>query len=119
MADAIFKVRMLTKFIASRSIQGISIGSALASVPLDQNFVIPQSNPNYLSNAAAALLAADGNTLISVQPLAHCTAGGPYTAWVRYPDSVLNGDGIVGAHGGSAMSSLGGALRAGNVERFS
>jgi hypothetical protein len=83
----------------------------LATVPIPSGFTVPTDN----DNASAAFLAADGRTVVSTQPLARCTAGGPATSYIRYPDADLYGDGIAGAHGGSGMSSLGGSIRVGEL----
>lgn len=83
----------------------------LATIPMPADFLVP----NATSNNSAAFLAADGRTLIQTQPLARCDAGGVATSLVRAPDGDLYGDGIVGAHGGSGLSSVGGALRVGEL----
>lgn len=83
----------------------------LATVPMPDDVVVP----NATSNNSAVFLAADGHTLIQTQPLARCDAGGIATSLVRVDDADLFGDGIVGAHGGSGMSSMGGALRVGEL----
>lgn len=86
-------------------------GTVYATVPIPNGYTNPSSN----NNLASAVLAADGRTLVNVQPLTRCTAGQPATAIVRWPDSDLYGDGIDGAHGGSGMSSIGGTLRVGEL----
>jgi hypothetical protein len=83
----------------------------LASVPIPQGFVVPSSG----TNASTAILAANGHTLIQVQPLARCAAGGFATSLVRFTDVEITGDGIVGAHGGSGMSAIGGTIRLGEL----
>ncbi len=82
-----------------------------AQAPVPRDFLLPSNN----HNMAAGILMPDGRTIVNVQPLTRCEAGGPATAIVRYPDSDLYGDGIAGARGGSGMSSIGGALRAGEL----
>ncbi len=79
---------------------------------MPDGFLIPSSG----NNNSAAILDTDGHTLIQVQPLTRCSAGGIATSIVRYPDGDLYGDGIQGAHGGSGMSSLGGTLRLGELK---
>jgi hypothetical protein len=83
----------------------------LATVPIPAGYVLPSDN----KNQSAAILAADGRTVISPQPLARCTAGGPATSIVRYPDQDLYGPGVQGSHGGSGMSALGGSIRIGEL----
>lgn len=86
-------------------------GGALTSVPMPSDYVVPNS----LGNLGAAFLMNDGHTIRQLQPLARCTPGGHGTALVTFPDVDLFGDGIRGAHGGSGMSSIGGALRMGEL----
>ncbi len=88
-----------------------SSAMVLATVPMPNDFIVM----NDTRNDAAAFLAADGRTVIQVQPLARCSAGGVATSLVRAPDVDLYGDGIEGAHGGSGLSSIGGTLRAGEL----
>jgi hypothetical protein len=85
--------------------------NVLATVPMPDDFLVP----NLTTNAAAAFLLPDERTIVQVQPLARCSAGGIGTALVRAPDGDLYGDGIEGAHGGSGLSTLGGALRVGEL----
>lgn len=82
-------------------------------VPMPTNYVVPSSN----ANSGAAFLAADGRTVIQMQPIARCTAGGPGTALVALAEWKVDlyGDGIRGAHGGSGLSSLGGSIRVGEL----
>ncbi len=92
-------------------------GSALVTgVPIPTDFV---TDPGYLGdtpNHAAAILLADGDTLVQTQPLHRCETGGPAVSQYLYAeDSLRNGTGIAGAHGGSRMSSLGGAIRLGEL----
>ncbi|MDD7968798.1 RICIN domain-containing protein [Actinomycetospora lemnae] len=83
----------------------------LARAPIPSGYVLPSDN----KNQSAAILAADGRTIISPQPLARCRAGGPATSYVRYPDQDIYGPGIEGSHGGSGMSALGGSIRIGEL----
>lgn len=84
-----------------------------ARVPIPTNYTNPSSN----NNMASGILLANGRTIVNVQPLTRCAAGGLATSIVRWPDSDLYGDGIDGAHGGSGMSSVGGALRVGEMRK--
>ena len=96
-------------------------GSAQASNVILSDIPIPDSfsTLGYLGNTpnmAAALLSADGDTLVQTQPFHRCGAGGLATSQYVFPqDSLRNGTGIAGAHGGSAMSSLGGTVRLGEL----
>lgn len=81
------------------------------SVPMPANFINPHDN----TNEGAVFLMPDKRTLVQVQPLARCTAGGPATSIVRYPSVDLYGEGATGAHGGSGLSVLGGTIRLGEL----
>lgn len=92
-------------------------GTALVTgVPIPEGFV---TDPGYLGatpNHAAAILMADGDTLVQTQPLHRCSPGGPAVSQYVYgQDSLRTGSGIPGAHGGSRMSSIGGTLRLGEL----
>jgi hypothetical protein len=88
-------------------------GQLMATLPIPADFVIPQEGgtPNY----SAAILMPDGRTIQQNQPLQRCKAGGYATTFVNYPSVDLCGDGILGAHGGSGLSSIGGTLRLGEL----
>jgi hypothetical protein len=49
--------------------------------------------------------------------MSRCAAGGPvtFTAGDIFPDVDLYGDGIMGSHGGSGLSALGGTIRVGEL----
>lgn len=82
-------------------------------VPMPSDYIVPNDN----NNSGAAFLAADGRTVVQMQPIARCSAGGPGTALVA-PAAWrvdLYGDGILGAHGGSGLSTLGGTIRLGEL----
>jgi len=82
-------------------------GPALASVPIPTNFVVPSDG----HNDALAVLMPDGQTVLQGQPFARCAAGGVGTVLAPTPADNLYGNGILGAHGGSGLSSLGGTIR--------
>jgi hypothetical protein len=86
-------------------------GGQLVSVPMPSDFVVPNSN----TNESAAFLQSDGRTLVQVQPLARCAAGGAATSMVKFPSVDLYGDGAAGAHGGSGLSAIGGSIRVGEL----
>ncbi len=88
-----------------------STGGQLVSVPMPGDYVVPNSN----TNESSVFLQADGRTLVQVQPLARCAAGGPATAIVKFPSVDLYGDGATGAHGGSGLSAIGGSIRVGEL----
>jgi hypothetical protein len=80
-----------------------------ATVPIPSDFLVPSN----AYNMASAILGADGRSIYQFEPFAHCTNGSPATALVMDPSGTVDlyGDGILGAHGGSGMSALGGTLR--------
>ena len=90
----------------------------LKGLPVPPSFV---TDPDYLGatpNQAAAVLLADGDTLIQTQPMHRCQVGGPLISQYLFAqDSLRNGNGIAGAHGGSQMSSVGGTVRLGELVR--
>ena len=90
-------------------------GGVLANVPIPANFVVPNSR----NNNAAAILAADGRTIIQTQPFTRCVAGGEATSWGAFLPVDLYGSGITGAHGGSGLSSVGGTIRLGELRPLS
>ncbi len=92
-------------------------GQRLAGgLPVPPDFV---TDPGYLGatpNHAAAVLLPDGDTLFQTQPMHRCSPGGPLISEYLFDqDSLRNGSGIAGAHGGSRMSSVGGAIRLGEL----
>ena len=81
--------------------------------------VVTDCVPN---NNGAGVLMPDNVTLIQMQPLYVPKAGGPIIAWYHngapqpFPWEVsILGDGALGAHGGSGLSSFGGAVRLGEL----
>jgi chitodextrinase len=84
-------------------------GGLLIQVPMPANFVVP----SVLNNNGAAFLLADNRTIIQTQPLARCIAGGPATSVIKFDSVDIYGDGRLGGHGGSALSTVGGTIRIG------
>lgn len=81
--------------------------------------VVPDSTQSSTPNNAAAFLQPDGKTLIQMNPLARCKAGGPVYGYSTpgQPRSFesIYGMGITGGHGGSGLSSIGGTIRLGEL----
>jgi hypothetical protein len=74
------------------------------------------------NNNGAGVLLPDDRTLVQMQPLYVPKAGGPIIAWWHtgapqpFPWHVdILGDGNLGAHGGSGLSSFGGTIRQGEL----
>ena len=88
-----------------------ALGPSAMTAPIPSSLIIPSDGANY----ALAVLMPDRHTIRQTQPLAHCTAGGPFTSWVVFDNADLFADGIQGAHGGSGLSSIGGTIRVGEL----
>lgn len=87
-------------------------GSTLEQVPIPDGFIVESSG----RNSGAAILKGDGRTLRNVIAFARCASAGPAT----YFDGTVNaadlyGDGILGTHGASNLSILGGTIRLGEL----
>ena len=93
-------------------------GGALFTAPIPADFVVPgshQGSPDGdTPNAAAAILAADGHTIIQTQPFARCAGQSP-TSHYMFRSEDLYGIGETGSHGGSGLSALGGTVRLGEL----
>ncbi len=89
----------------------IPTGGLLLEAPIPADYVVPHGP----DNSSAAVLAADGRTVLQMQPLARCKHGGPATSLVKFEPVDLYGPGIGGAHGGSGLSALGGSIRLGEL----
>ncbi|HET6557766.1 MAG TPA: hypothetical protein VFG54_10665 [Prolixibacteraceae bacterium] len=91
-------------------------GKVLFSAPIPQSFIVsPDTWDGTTPNAGLAVLMPDGRTIKQTQPFAHCTEGQPATSQYVFPDVDIYGDGYYGAHGGSGLSAVGGALRLGEL----
>jgi hypothetical protein len=89
-------------------------GPLLARIPLPPTLVLPDEGKT--PNMSAAVLLRDGRTVYQTQPLQRCVAGSYATSHYRSPNAdIVTGDGRLGAHGGSGLSSLGGTLRLGEL----
>ncbi|TAK57010.1 MAG: hypothetical protein EPO22_12875 [Dehalococcoidia bacterium] len=85
------------------------------NINLPDAFVVGDARGRVTPNAVAAILAADGRTLKQMNPVSRCQSGGPLTAGWSAPDQDIYGAGILGAHGGSGLSSIGGSIRRGEL----
>jgi hypothetical protein len=83
-------------------------------VRVPDSLVIGDVGDGYYPNRTAAILQADGRTIVQLNAMARCSAGGPVYG-VVFPSSDIYGNGIAGAHGGSGLSSIGGTLRRGEL----
>lgn len=93
-----------------RLFTGVPVPAAFSTEP---DYAGGGETPNH----SAAILMPDGLTIRQTQPLHRCGPGGPVVSQSNYPnDNIKTGNGIDGAHGGSAMSSLGGTIRLGELQ---
>src|ERR687887_546147 len=107
------------RFIAGLFVAIVVMGSlAFFTAPIPSDFVIPGSHQGSedgdTPNAATAILAADGHTIIQTQPFARCAGYAP-TAHYMFGSEDLYGTGETGSHGGSGLSALGGTVRLGEL----
>jgi hypothetical protein len=95
----------------------IASGGLLQQVPLPKHFVIsPENWDGRTPNAGLAVLLEDGVTIIQNQPFARCFPGEPgHTNYTFNTPVNLFEDGLYGAHGGSHLSAIGGAIRLGEL----
>ncbi len=84
------------------------------TMQIPRGLVIPDATPTNTPNNSSAFLMPDGQTLVQVNALTRCNAGGNVYGW-RSDDVSIYGDGIPGGHGGSGLSSIGGTIRVGEL----
>jgi len=74
---------------------------------------------NFGGNNAVSWLLPDSNVTLSMQPVYVCAPGAPLLALkpaaAQATADIVHDDGRLGGHGGSGLSSLGGALRRGEL----
>lgn len=92
-------------------------GALFFQAPIPAAYVVPNST----YNNGAAILLADALTLVQTQPFTKC-AGYSYATTMQVPYNLAlwqynlqTGDGRLGAHGGSNLSTLGGTIRMGEL----
>lgn len=90
-------------------------------VPLPDGLIIPDANEIERPNNSSAFLLPDGNTFLQLNATARVRTDGKlfgvkYPFW-PYPEQTLDGEGTLGAHGGSGLSSIGGSIRIGELTR--
>jgi hypothetical protein len=82
------------------------------SVPA--SLVVPDVTVAHRPNRAGAILQPDGRTILHVNALARCEAGGPVFG-IYHSTTDIYGQGIKGGAGGSGLSSIGGTIRKGEL----
>jgi len=90
-------------------------GKLLYQVPIPHDFSTDPGYSGATPNMGVAVLMPDGRTLKQSQPFHRCGVGGVAVTQYLWPDVDIYADGVIGAHGGSGMSTLGGALRIGEM----
>ena len=91
-------------------------GKLLFSAPIPKNFeVSPSTWDGTTPNAGLAVLMADKRTIRQTQPFAFCDSSKGATSQYIFDNQDIYGSGMYGAHGGSGLSALGGALRIGEL----
>ncbi|SDW77000.1 fibronectin type III domain-containing protein [Paenibacillus sp. CF384] len=92
--------------------------NAQGTINVPDDFIVPDAvtTPYYSTpNNVAAFLKPDGQTLIQLEPLTRCTAGGNVFGYRWATDLNIQGEGIGGTHWGSGLSAIGGSLRHGEL----
>ena len=91
-------------------------GKLLFSAPIPKSFIVsPVTWDGLTPNAGLAVLMPDKRTIRQTQPFAHCDENGPSTSQYMFDNQDIYGEGLFGAHGGSALSAIGGTLRCGEL----
>jgi hypothetical protein len=91
-------------------------GPLLFKAPIPADFTVSKENwDGSTPNSGLAVLMPDGRTIKQTQPFARCIAGENGTSQYMFEDMDIYGDGYYGAHGGSGLSAIGGALRVGEL----
>lgn len=86
-------------------------GGVLFSAPIPTSFIVDRNTWDGVTpNAGLAVLMSDKRTVKQTQPFAKCEVSEATSHYV-FEDTDLYGDGLYGAHGGSGLSALGGAIR--------
>lgn len=95
-------------------------GKLLFSVPIPKSFIVsPTTWDGLTPNAGIAVLMPDKKTIRQTQPFAYCDPAKAATSQYVFEDQDIYGIGMYGAHGGSGLSAIGGALRLGELSQTS
>ena len=87
-------------------------GDFIFSAPIPHEFIVsPETWDGLTPNSGLAVLMEDGETIKQTQPFAHCDTNNIGTSKYTFEDQNIYGEGMYGAHGGSGLSAIGGALR--------
>ncbi len=87
-------------------------GKLLFSAPIPKAFIVsPTTWDGLTPNAGLAVLMPDRKTIRQTQPFAFCDPTKGATSQYIFDNQDIYGLGMYGAHGGSGLSNIGGALR--------
>lgn len=90
----------------------------LNEAPIPASFSTDPGYRGRTPNHGVAILLADGVSVWQSQPFHRCGENGWAVSQFVYPDNtyhIRNDEGILGAHGGSGMSAIGGTIRVGEL----
>jgi hypothetical protein len=91
-------------------------GPLLFSAPIPDDYIVNKTNwDGTTPNSGLAILMPDGRTIKQTQPFSRCIAGENGTSQYMFENMDIYGEGYYGAHGGSGLSAIGGALRVGEL----
>jgi hypothetical protein len=93
--------------------EGPNINKPVTRLPIPSDWTYPHEGG--LPDGVAAIMLADKRTVYQTQPFHRCVAGSYATSHYPYEQVDIYGDGRLGAHGGSGLSSLGGTIRIGEL----
>ena len=79
-----------------------------------KNKVVPDATSSHTPNNVSSILQPNGKTIVAVAPLARCKPGSPVYGWYFGKQNLFQ-KGIVGGHGGSRLSGIGGTIRLGEL----
>jgi hypothetical protein len=85
----------------------------ITRLPMPSDWTYPHEGR--LPDGVAAIMLPDKRTMYQTQPFHRCVAGSYATSHYEYDKVDIYGDGRLGAHGGSGLSSLGGTIRKGEL----
>jgi hypothetical protein len=88
-------------------------GKLITRLPMPSDWTYPHEQG--LPDGVAAIMLPDKRTIHQTQPFHRCVAGTYATSHYPYEPADIYGDGRLGAHGGSGLSSLGGTIRLGEL----
>ncbi len=86
----------------------------VGSMPVPDDLMIPDARQGFTPNECSAFLMPNGRTVLQLEPTCRLERAGPIVGYPREPVD-LYGDGRLGSHWGSGLSTLGGSIRLGEL----